>query len=112
MTNGKKCACKWDENDEVVSFCGAHTKLHNKLTESLIEDRAMLEYIKVYAKHDHPILTSRACPLCQWETEQIENGMWVGKHKTPCTYHYALNQLYALKVEGREDIWNLKENAN
>jgi hypothetical protein len=64
----------------------------------------MLEYIRVYAKTEHPIISSRACPLCEWDSEE-KDGMWVGKNRKPCTFHFALNQLYALKIEGEEDIW-------
>ena len=103
MTNGK-CACTWNDG-EVTGFCGAHQEHHRKITEPLLQDKAMLEHIKIYAKNEHPILSSRACPLCEWDGE-VENGMWKGTNRKPCTFHFALHQLYALKIEDKKDIWN------
>jgi len=110
MTNGKHkldCKCLWDD-DEVIAFCGAHQQHHRTLTEPLLQDKVMLEYIRVYAKTEHPIISSRACPLCEWDSE-VKDGMWVGRNRKVCTYHYALNQLYALKIDGKEDIWGKGE---
>ena len=110
MTNGSRCACEWD-GDTVTAFCGAHHAHHRVLSEPLIREVAVLEHIRVYSKTEHPIISSRACPLCDWDSE-VKDGMWVGKKRKPCTYHLALNQLYALKIEGEEDIWDMKENEN
>jgi len=103
MTNGKDCECKW-EGDRVVSECGAHFEFFKEQMQPLIEIKAELERIKIYAKNEHPILSSRACPLCEW-TGTVEGGMWKGTNRKPCSYHFALNQLYALKIEGEKDIW-------
>ena len=49
MTNGKNCACLWNEEGEVEIFCGAHMKKHQEMIQPLIEDKSRLEYIKSYA---------------------------------------------------------------
>jgi len=103
--NGK-CACLWNDDGEVEIFCGAHMALHQKMIEPLIKDKALLEYIQVYAKNDHPLLSSKPCPLCDWDGVVDDNGMWKGKHIKHCSYHFALNQLYKLKIDGQEDIWD------
>jgi hypothetical protein len=104
MTSGKQCACEWD-GDEVVEECKSHNRYFKKHMHSLIETKAELERIKVYAKNEHPILSSRPCPLCEWDST-VEDGIWKGQNRKPCSYHFALDQLYKLKVVGREDIWN------
>jgi len=104
MTNGKQCECKWD-GDKVIAECEAHFAFFKEQMQPLIEAKAKLEYIEVYAKNDHPLLSSKPCPLCRWDSG-IKDGMWVGAHREFCSYHYALNQLYALKIEGQEDIWH------
>lgn len=99
MTNGK-CACTWNDNGEVTGFCGAHQEHHRKLTEPLIVDRARLEQIKVYAKTQHPLISSQACPLCEWSWKMDEKtGFGVGTRGKDCSYHHALHQLYTLKIE-------------
>jgi len=79
-------------------------KKHQEMIQPLIEDKSRLEYIKSYANGEHPILSSRPCPLCEWNGT-VQDGMWSGKHIKFCSYHYAINQLYKLKIEGQKDIW-------
>ncbi len=103
MTNGKKCVCEW-KDDKVTAFCGAHNELHNTLVEPLIVDRARLEYIQAYAKTQHPLISSQACPLCTWEWEIDEKtGFGKGSNRQECGYHYALNQLYRIKILDEEE---------
>jgi hypothetical protein len=105
MTNGKQsCGCTWD-NGEVVEECREHFEFFKKQMIELIEMKHELERIKVYAKNEHPMLSSRPCPLCEWDST-VEKGIWKGQNRKPCSYHFALDQLYKLKVVGREDIWN------
>lgn len=104
MTNGKQCACEWD-GDKVVQECKAHKKFFTEIMQPFIKAKAELELIKVYAKNEHPMLSSRPCPLCEWDST-VEDGIWKGQNRKPCSYHYALNQLYKLKIDGREDIWH------
>lgn len=111
MTNGKHkldCKCLWDDDSNVIAFCGAHQEHHRKLTEPLLQDKAMLEHIRVYANNQHPLLSSMACPLCEWSGE-VENGFWKGRRGKSCSYHYALHQLYALKIDGEADMWDEPE---
>lgn len=105
MTNGKEmgvnCVCLW-ENGKVVSFCGAHTEHHHELIEPTMQKLAELELIIAYAKNEHPMLSSRPCPLCEWDST-VENGIWKGQNRKPCSYHYALHQLYKIKIEGQDE---------
>ena len=102
MTNGK-CACKWD-GSKVVSMCGAHMEKHREMIKPLIEDKAKLEYIQSYAKRDHPLLSSRPCPLCDWQgVIDEETGFWKGKHRKFCSFHEAINWLYGLNVEQKDE---------
>lgn len=105
MTNGNRCQCVWDDDGALMSECEAHAEYFEWHMRPLIEAKAELERIKVYAKNEHPLLSSRPCPLCEWDST-VEKGIWKGQNRKPCSYHYALNQIYKLKIEGREDIWN------
>lgn len=31
MSTKTDCMCEWDEDDNVISFCGAHMELHRKM---------------------------------------------------------------------------------
>jgi len=105
MTNGKKCECVWDDDGALVSECKAHYDYYEWFMRPLIEAKAELERIKVYANGEHPLLSSRPCPLCEWDST-VESGIWKGQNRKPCSYHFALDQLYRLKIEGQKDIWN------
>ena len=106
MTNGKHkldCKCEWNDKNEVISFCGAHHAHHQKLIEPLIQDRARLEQINAYSKTQHPLISSHPCPLCEWDWEIDEKtGFGMGTHRKECGYHYALHELYKIKIVDEE----------
>ena len=105
MTNGNRCNCVWDDDGVLIDECKAHNQYFKEHMRTLIEAKAELECIKIYATNEHPMLSSHPCPLCQWEST-VENGIWKGTNRKPCSYHFALNQLYKLKIDGQEDIWH------
>lgn len=35
MTKKVDCVCEWDDDNNVISFCGAHMQLHNELVKEL-----------------------------------------------------------------------------
>lgn len=103
MTHGKHCECKWD-GDTVVSECGAHFEFFKKQMQPLIQTKAKLEQIQAYSKSQHPLISSQACPLCEWNWEyDDETGFGKGKRIKECGYHHALNQLYTIKIEGNDE---------
>lgn len=91
------CQCKWNDNNEVISFCGAHYALHRKMHDP-VEHK--LDAILDYAKNQHPSLSSQSCPLCIWEWEKDDHtGFAKGKFIKACGYHYALDELRRIYTE-------------
>lgn len=43
MSTKTDCVCEWDEDDNVISFCGAHMELHRKMTARKDEEIERLE---------------------------------------------------------------------
>ena len=52
MTKKVDCVCDWDDDNNVVSFCGAHMELHRKMLDGIAETgvRCMEQRNKAYAE--------------------------------------------------------------
>lgn len=99
-----ECKCKWNDKDEVTEFCGAHYQAHRKILDP-IEHK--LTIIEDYAAKQHPLVSSKACPLCTWvwDTDPKFPGWAQGKRIKDCSYHHALNQLYTIKQKMYKADW-------
>jgi len=92
-----ECKCNLNDEGEVTSFCGAHYHAHRKILDPLEHKLAL---IKNYATKEHPLVSSRACPLCTWDWKQDEKTGWaMGTNRKQCSYHMALHNLYICKIE-------------
>ena len=93
-----ECKCVYDDKtNEVKATCGTHAAYMRKITDPL---EHKLELIENYARKEHPLISSRACPLCAWDWEQDEKTGWaMGTNRKQCSYHMALHNLYKCKIE-------------